>query len=205
MNKIRQTIYTPSLFKRTIFNNINSPHLFLHSLTLKYPHLIKDSSSILRYPKLIGFLNSNISYPFVAGGNSGISKVISNSVGVYDAITDNSLKNKPFNKTEIVGKLFKDIKVGRKELYDLLQNQAGIYELVNLNNNKNYIGSSSNILNRLANYSRKGHLADAAGPRRNMAIASAIIKNGWNNFGFRILEFIDYNPKLTYNENSAKL
>jgi hypothetical protein len=141
----------------------------------------------------------------VAGGNSGISKVISNSVGVYDAITDNSLKNKPFNKTEIVGKLFKDIKVGRKELYDLLQNQAGIYELVNLNNNKNYIGSSSNILNRLANYSRKGHLADAAGPRRNMAIASAIIKNGWNNFGFRILEFIDYDPKLTYNENSAKL
>jgi len=205
-------LYTSNLFKRTIFSDIHSPHLFLQSLTLKYPHLIKDSSLILRQPKLTAFLNLNLNNLSTANaghltaGNSRVSNVNFNSARVYELgpnINANHSKNTPSNKTEIVGRLFKDIKVGRKELYNILKNQSGIYELVNLKNHKKYIGSSSNLLNRLANYSRKGHLADSAS--RNMVIASAILTHGWENFGFRILEFIDYDPKLTYNQNSAKI
>lgn len=64
--------------------------------------------------------------------------------------------------------------------------KAGIYRWVNNINGKTYIGSSSNISKRLKNYYNLSCLE-----KSNMTIYKALLKYGYSNFSFEILEYCD--------------
>lgn len=66
--------------------------------------------------------------------------------------------------------------------------RSGIYRWTNKISGKSYIGSSSNISKRLNGYYNYNILADT---RYNMAIYKALLKYGYSNFIFEILEYCE--------------
>jgi len=64
--------------------------------------------------------------------------------------------------------------------------KSGIYRWVNNINEKTYIGSSINISRRLKDYYSLSRLE-----KSNMAICQALLKYGYSNFTFEILEYCD--------------
>lgn len=70
------------------------------------------------------------------------------------------------------------------EKIHLVKNRVGIYLLFNKRNKKSYVGGSTNILNRLRNYTSKGLLNH----KPNSKINKALHKHGFSNFSLHILE-----------------
>lgn len=70
--------------------------------------------------------------------------------------------------------------------YPFLKNKPGIYLLHNKITKKNYVGKAHNLLSRLENYCTIEYLK---GHRASSSIYRAIIKFGYPNFSFSILEF----------------
>jgi group I intron endonuclease len=64
------------------------------------------------------------------------------------------------------------------------RNKIGIYMLINLTNDKTYIGSSSNLSSRLFKYFNKKSLNN-----KKMLINLAILKHGLKKFSLKILEY----------------
>jgi len=60
--------------------------------------------------------------------------------------------------------------------------KSGIYKITNLINNKIYVGSTSDFIYRKYSHKNKNN---------NTVISRAILKYGWNNFSFEILEYCD--------------
>lgn len=69
------------------------------------------------------------------------------------------------------------------------KNKPGIYCLVNVSNGHYYIGSSSNLPNRMRNYLNKGFLKNKKNV--NMPIVNALLKYGTENFAMLIVEYTD--------------
>jgi|SRR6267378_771787 len=91
-------------------------------------------------------------------------------------------------------KLYKNLRTGRLQLAVQLKTKAGVYQLINLINKKIYIGSSNDLYRRLGNYLQFSNLKRE---QNRSKITKAILKYGYDNFGFKILEFIELNPNLT--------
>jgi group I intron endonuclease len=64
--------------------------------------------------------------------------------------------------------------------------KSGIYRWINTLNGKTYIGSSVNISRRLKDYYSLSYLE-----KSEMAICLALLKYGYSNFSFEILEYCD--------------
>jgi len=72
------------------------------------------------------------------------------------------------------------------------QNKSGIYMFKNLNNGKQYIGSSKNLKKRFKEYFNVNHLT-----RSNyMAINRALLKHGHSNFSLTIIEYCEVSDLL---------
>jgi len=97
--------------------------------------------------------------------------------------------------------LYKDLTTVKDSIN--LQNKAGIYKLVNLDNGKTYIGSSNNLNRRLKEYLNPAYLKDSL-LKGNSYIMTALLKYGTKNFGIIILEFIELNDELTNNKLELK-
>lgn len=69
------------------------------------------------------------------------------------------------------------------------KNKPGIYCLVNVSNGHCYIGSSSNLPNRMRNYLNEGFLKNKKNV--NMPIVNALLKYGSDNFAMLIIEYTD--------------
>lgn len=76
---------------------------------------------------------------------------------------------------------------------NVLSNKAGIYSFTNKVNGKQYIGSAKDLYIRL-----NEHLSNR---KSNIALQSAILKYGLENFRFCVFEYFNYQNKL----NSSKL
>jgi hypothetical protein len=100
--------------------------------------------------------------------------------------------------------LYKNLVQARSTLAIQIKKKAGIYQLVNLKNNKTYIGSSNNLYRRLSIY-----LSPASLNRDlisfNSKIARALLKYGYKNFGIKILEFIELDINLTKKEQKKAI
>src|SRR6267378_1101156 len=102
-------------------------------------------------------------------------------------------------------KLYKNLRTGRLQLAVQLKTKAGVYQLINLINKKIYIGSSNDLYRRLGNYLQFSNLKRE---QNRSKITKAILKYGYDNFGFKILEFIELNSKVSkkifvYNEDGV--
>jgi group I intron endonuclease len=86
--------------------------------------------------------------------------------------------------------------LGLAKLKHQINKKAGIYQLVNLKNNKTYIGSSNNLYIRLKFYINPLGLNKILKKQKSY-ISKAILKYGNINFGIKILEFIEFNSNLT--------
>lgn len=86
--------------------------------------------------------------------------------------------------------LYRDLVKHQQILNDLLANKAGVYELVHLETLNNYIGSSSNLKRRFNEYLNSQYIERNLA-KGNSRILNALKKYGPENFGIRILEFID--------------
>jgi len=73
------------------------------------------------------------------------------------------------------------------------RNQAGVYALICRVTNKNYVGGSVNLANRLLDYMQPAYLAKQA----NRPILRAIVKYGIVNFAFIVLETCNPSETLT--------
>ena len=96
----------------------------------------------------------------------------------------------------MTNKLYPELEKARLELKPYIKNKAGIYQLVNLKNGKTYVGSSNNLYRRLTDYLNPLGIAKTLSKGQSH-IMKALLKFGYINFGIRILEFIDLDPKLT--------
>ena len=70
----------------------------------------------------------------------------------------------------------------------LLNNKSGIYLIHNKITKKNYVGKSSNLINRLENYCSVPYLEKS---KNSSNIYRAIVKFGFQNFSFSVLEFCE--------------
>jgi hypothetical protein len=87
-----------------------------------------------------------------------------------------------------------------KEFFKInFKNKTGIYQLVNLINGKTYVGSSVDLNRRLNEYLNSLYLNRNL-KKSNSAIMNALLKYGYINFGIRILEIIEFDPKLSKSE-----
>nr|ATX62117.1 hypothetical protein [Tremella fuciformis] len=76
------------------------------------------------------------------------------------------------------------------ELLSSLKGKGGIYVWINLLNGKRYVGSSANLMRRLLEYLNQERLkAELA--RGESIIYSAMLKYGYVNFEFMIVEYVE--------------
>jgi group I intron endonuclease len=83
-----------------------------------------------------------------------------------------------------------------------IKNKTGIYQLVILINGKSYVGSSVNLNRRLNEYLNPLYL-NRNFKKGNSAIINALLKYGYINFGIKILEFIEFEPKFSKSERKS--
>lgn len=111
------------------------------------------------------------------------------------------MNNKLYSILEILKKdhatltLLKESNSQRPKKEDLnisvFDGAAGIYQLVNLVNDKSYIGSSVNLKRRIKEYLNPLYIRRNL-EKGNSIIMHAILKYGYANFGIRILETITF-------------
>ncbi|BDI12850.1 hypothetical protein (mitochondrion) [Phanerochaete sordida] len=77
------------------------------------------------------------------------------------------------------------------DLLNLSLNKSGVYLITNLVNGKKYIGSSAVLKRRYNEYSNPEYIARNL-KKGNSQILNALIKYGYLNFEFKILETIEF-------------
>jgi len=98
--------------------------------------------------------------------------------------------------------LYKNLSLAKENLKLSIKNKTGIYQLVNLINGKSYVGSSVNLNRRLNEYLNPLYLNRNL-KKGNSAIINALLKYGNINFGIKILEFIEFEPKFSKSERKS--
>jgi group I intron endonuclease len=86
---------------------------------------------------------------------------------------------------------YENFKIDRVKIFKDLFNKIGVYCLLNLTNGHYYIGSSTNIANRMKNYLNSSYLK--LKKTKNMPISRALLKYGPVNFALLIVEIIPAN------------
>lgn len=81
--------------------------------------------------------------------------------------------------------IYLNMEDNKQAILDENRNKAGIYLITNKTNKKHYVGKSSNLSKRFANYFSEGFLL----LNKNTKIYNIIRKLGYNNFSLSILEF----------------
>ncbi len=88
---------------------------------------------------------------------------------------------------------FKNADVQKWEIIKEIKGKAGVYRWINNNNGKSYVGSSVDLSKRLYKYFSLAHIATES---KYSAICRGLIKYGYGNFSFEILEFCDKKETL---------
>ena len=99
----------------------------------------------------------------------------------------------------MINKLYEDLEKARIELKPHIKNKSGIYNLVNLKNGKNYVGSSNNLYRRLNDYLNPKGIAKVL-TKGESYIIKALLKYGYTNFGIKILEIIKIDSNFSLEE-----
>ena len=89
-------------------------------------------------------------------------------------------------------------------LLNLSLNKSGIYLITNLVNGKKYVGSSVVLKRRFKEYSNPLYLTRNL-KRGNSKLLNALLKYGYLNFEFKILETIEFLPSKTKSERRTLL
>jgi len=90
-------------------------------------------------------------------------------------------------------KIYSNAEVDKATILSDNKNKSGIYMFQNTINGKRYIGSSNNLNRRFSQYFNINHLLS----HKYMAICCALIKHGYHNFSFTILEYCEVSELLT--------
>lgn len=91
-----------------------------------------------------------------------------------------------------IGLFIGKTEINKESISFLKKNIRGIYIILNTKNNKFYLGSSICIKSRL-----KSHIKEINGNRHHSKhLYNSVIKYGWNNFKFYIIEEIDKDKNL---------
>ena len=78
-------------------------------------------------------------------------------------------------------------------------NKSGIYQIINLINGKTYVGSSVNLKRRVNEYLNPLYISRNL-KKGNSKILKALLKYGYINFEFKILEFIEFETSQSKSE-----
>lgn len=81
--------------------------------------------------------------------------------------------------------VFSDADKNKLEILEFVKGKSGIYMWTNKLNNKKYIGSSVNLRRRVLEYYNVNRLLN----EKSMTINVALLKYGYHNFSFTVLEF----------------
>ena len=90
------------------------------------------------------------------------------------------------------------------DLLNLSLNKSGVYLITNLVNGKKYIGSSAVLKRRYNEYSNPEYIARNL-KKGNSQILNALIKYGYLNFEFKILETVEFSDSQTKSERRKLL
>lgn len=101
-------------------------------------------------------------------------------------------------------KIYTNLYLALEELKINIKNKTGVYQLVNLINNKTYVGSSINLSRRIKEYLNPLYITRNL-KKGNSAILNAILKYGYKNFGIRILEIIEIKSNLSQSEKKMTI
>lgn len=85
-----------------------------------------------------------------------------------------------------------------------LKNKSGVYKITNLINGKTYVGSSVDLNRRLNEYLNPLYIARNL-KKGNSKLLNALLKYGYTNFEFKILEFIKFEPSQSKSERRSLL
>jgi len=88
------------------------------------------------------------------------------------------------------------------EKKELKFNGAGVYQLVNLTNQKSYIGSSVNLKRRIKEYLNPLYIHRNL-KKGNSIIMNAILKYGYTNFEIKILETITFDTNKSKSDRKS--
>lgn len=88
------------------------------------------------------------------------------------------------------------------EKKELKFNGAGVYQLVNLTNQKSYVGSSVNLKRRIKEYLNPLYINRNL-KKGNSIIMNAILKYGYTNFEIKILETITFNTNQSKSDRKS--
>ena len=90
------------------------------------------------------------------------------------------------------------------DLFNLSLKKSGIYLITNLINGKKYVGSTALLKRRYNEYSNSEYIARNL-KKGNSKILNALIKYGYLNFEFKILEIIEFSDSKTKSERRTLL
>ena len=90
------------------------------------------------------------------------------------------------------------------DLLNLSLNKSGVYLITNLINGKKYVGSTALLKRRYKEYSNSEYIARNL-KKGNSKILNALIKYGYLNFEFKILEIIEFSDSKTKSERRTLL
>lgn len=118
--------------------------------------------------------------------NSLFVRNISNKINKqYIRLLTSNTSNKDSNPV----KFYINAKLDKSLIIKENKNKSGIYQWINFVTGDFYIGSSSNLGDRLADYYQDAYITNAL--KHNNRIVRALNKYGYDNFGVSILEYCD--------------
>lgn len=92
--------------------------------------------------------------------------------------------------------LYKNLNNAKEVFNSNFKNKAGVYQLVNLINNKIYVGSSADLNRRLNEYLNPLYIARNLA-KGNSRVMNALLKYGYSNFGIKVLEVIEFDSNVS--------
>lgn len=95
--------------------------------------------------------------------------------------------------------LYKNLQSVKENLLSNFKNKTAVYQLVNLINEKSYVGSTVNLERRISEYLNPLYINRNL-KKGNSKIMNALLKYGYINFGLKILESIEFESNQSKSE-----
>ena len=128
--------------------------------------------------------------------NSLVLKYKAINIRDYSNFSNNDNQDNTKNLKTV--KVYENFKEDRFKIVKEEKGRSGVYLLINKVNNHTYVGSSTNLANRMKNYLNKAFLKSKQ--NINMPIVKALLKYDYENFSLLIIEYVEAPAFLTARE-----
>ena len=116
-------------------------------------------------------------------------KLAFNSISKRHVSTNKPSPSEGLHNSVPVSAYYSNLEIMKKKILLDNKGKSGVYRIINMENNKTYVGSSINLYARFHVYFNIKKISE--GGNRNLLICKALVKYGYSRFSLQILEYCE--------------